>query len=654
MRKITIQKLCISNFKGISSLEINFGGSNLTVEGANGAGKTTIMDAFCWALWGKDSHGNADFDIKPIVNGESMHKAEHEVELTLKHETNITIFRRVFSEKWTKPRGQLEYTFTGHETKYYVNEEPVTLTKYKKEVSVLIDEKIFQLLSNPLYFNQKMTWQARRNVLIELCGNISPADVISDDERMQELQGITEDSEIEKKKKIAADRASKIRKEIESLPVRIAELQRMLPQGQQDVTTESLEAELAIIEQGIEENMAATADVEAKVTSGTTPEIEKLRDEVAKKAIAESEAFDKIKNELRTKCSKLSDKAWELKKTAQNIQEHYQKAMLEISELQQKRKGLLNAYREVQSKVFVEEKIETHCPTCGQPLEADKVETAQKVLDERRRQFNTDKVKKLEEITSEGKGIAEAIIETQKTLGVVENKFNETKAAYDKAKEAYITANAELTQYKPSESAELVELKAKLIAAMDKVQANKNAYINEATAGLKTALAELKKNRQGKQEQIAQLEAYKATNKRIAELQGAEQELNLQHEEQRRILYACEVYTRKRMKMLSDTLNSKFKLAKWTLFKRNITNGGIEECCEVSLNGVPYKNINSAGVINVGMDIIETLISHYQCSVPIFIDNAESVTNLNKIDGMAQIIRLFVSADSLILKFIKE
>jgi hypothetical protein len=70
-------------------------------------------------------------------------------------------------------------------------------------------------------------------------------------------------------------------------------------------------------------------------------------------------------------------------------------------------------------------------------------------------------------------------------------------------------------------------------------------------------------------------------------------------------------------------------------------NGGLNETCEVTYNGVPYSDLNNAMRINIGLDIINTLSAHYGISVPIFIDNAESVTSLEAVNG--QVIRLIVS-----------
>jgi hypothetical protein len=58
-------------------------------------------------------------------------------------------------------------------------------------------------------------------------------------------------------------------------------------------------------------------------------------------------------------------------------------------------------------------------------------------------------------------------------------------------------------------------------------------------------------------------------------------------------------------------------------------------------NGVPYSNLNHGARINVGLDIINTLAEHYGFAPPVFIDNAEAITQLLPTRG--QMIRLVVS-----------
>ena len=66
------------------------------------------------------------------------------------------------------------------------------------------------------------------------------------------------------------------------------------------------------------------------------------------------------------------------------------------------------------------------------------------------------------------------------------------------------------------------------------------------------------------------------------------------------------------------------------------------------MNGVPYDDLNHAMQVNVGVDIIRTRAAHYGLHVPLVVDNAESVTQLQGIP--TQVIRLVVSASDSALR----
>ena len=103
--------------------------------------------------------------------------------------------------------------------------------------------------------------------------------------------------------------------------------------------------------------------------------------------------------------------------------------------------------------------------------------------------------------------------------------------------------------------------------------------------------------------------------------------------------------------MLENTINANFKMVEFKLFNELI-NGGIEETCEATVNGVPYASVNNAGKINAGLDIINALQKIYEVSAPIFIDNAEAVVDF--LNNDAQLIKLYVSAEDKKLRIEKE
>ena len=114
------------------------------------------------------------------------------------------------------------------------------------------------------------------------------------------------------------------------------------------------------------------------------------------------------------------------------------------------------------------------------------------------------------------------------------------------------------------------------------------------------------------------------------------------------MLYLIDEYTRYKTRFVEDSVNSLFRLAKFRLYREQ-ANGGVEDRCDVVYDGVPYISVNNGMKINLGIDIINTLSTAYGVRVPLFVDNAESVTQLEKCGS--QIIRLVVSEKDKELRF---
>ena len=116
-----------------------------------------------------------------------------------------------------------------------------------------------------------------------------------------------------------------------------------------------------------------------------------------------------------------------------------------------------------------------------------------------------------------------------------------------------------------------------------------------------------------------------------------------------KMLFLTEEYTRFKARFVEDSINSLFSVARFRLFREQ-ANGGLEERCDVVFEGVPYIGLNNGAKINVGIDIINALSRHYGVTVPLFVDNAESVTRLQECG--AQVIRLVVSENDKELRMV--
>jgi predicted nucleic acid-binding Zn-ribbon protein len=140
--------------------------------------------------------------------------------------------------------------------------------------------------------------------------------------------------------------------------------------------------------------------------------------------------------------------------------------------------------------------------------------------------------------------------------------------------------------------------------------------------------------------------------KRIQELSEQEKALAAEFEKLEGELFLCDQFIKTKVAMMDEKINSKFKFARFKMFKENI-NGGIEPCCETLYGGVGYgTGLNNGARVVVGLDIIATLSDYYNFHPVIWIDNKESIT---KIPAMkSQVISLIVSEPDKSLRVVTE
>ena len=188
MKTIRLKQLKINNFKGIKALKLDFGtDGNNTIYGANGSGKTTVFDSFTWLLFGKDSQGKSDFEMKPLDQENNIiHNQEVEVSAELLIDGEVVELRKVLSEKWTKKRGSETAEFTGNETNYFFNSVPLTQKEFTFKITNIVEEYIFKVLTNPIAF-VSLKWQEQRVILLEIAGIPSDAEIALGDTDLENL-----------------------------------------------------------------------------------------------------------------------------------------------------------------------------------------------------------------------------------------------------------------------------------------------------------------------------------------------------------------------------------------------------------------------------------------------------------------------------------
>ena len=629
-----LTKLELLNFKGLKAFTINFNG-DVIIRGDNATGKTTVFDSVCWLLFGKDSLDRADFEIKTLDGGEPIHKVNHEVTGTFTLDEGGTVeLKRVYREKYSSPRGG-EVTLTGHTTDYFVDGVPKKEKEYKEIVNSLVDENIFKLITNPLYFNETYSWQNRRKLLLEMCGDISDEDVIAEYSELKALTDILSGHSVDDHRKVVAAKKTAINKELDMIPVRIDEALRGKPTIDtprdvliQDIslattTIETLEADKALLVNGhaVVDTRAELRDVQRRLMARES----ELQMEYKKQSALKSNEYDMVVSELNNLSSKVESTKHRLDTSNRDIQ----RIESVIDELMHQR-------QQVNEDAFVMD-IDEACPTCGQKLPAEQIQAAREKAETK---FNLRKSKQLEELNQSIELKQQDIENIKKRDAGLEPV--ETLEALIKAKELVkqtITDEiGQLTAPVLDDDSIYADLKAEEFMLQMKLDES-NTDHSEEIADIDKRIAATKEHRINLETELNKYEEAKRIDTRVAELESQQAELAAEKSKLDEASYLMDEFVKAKVNMLEDVINSRFKLARFKMFNI-ILNGNVEECCETTYKGVPYRSMNNAARINVGLDIINALTSYFKVNAPVFIDNAEAVTEFVSVNS--QTIKLIV------------
>lgn len=298
-----------------------------------------------------------------------------------------------------------------------------------------------------------------------------------------------------------------------------------------------------------------------------------------------------------------------------------------VPELEKKVVELREKFKEIANEQFDEEN--SICPTCGRGLAEEDVRKV-------REEFEDYKKHTLHEINEKGKRLGaefEKGIEELKELQIIQEpkiaalkeieaemlkKADEVKTIEEKIKSIDVANSPEFIE-KTKKLDELIERKNKVIKMA------KEQDVSEEVKELENQIVEIDK-------QLAKVELQKESKKRIADLMDKERALAQKVAQTEKVEMLCDRYVVVEAELLEDLLNSKFKQVKFKLFDVQV-NGGINETFVTTKDGVPFDDLNTAGQINAGLDIINTLSKHYNLSAPIFLDNRESVNDIVDIDS---------------------
>ena len=667
-----LKSIHMENFKGIKSLDVNF--SNKTnIKGQNAAGKTTIFDAFTWLLFNKNSAGEEKFNVRPLdKDGNRIDNVEIKVVAVLDVDGKEVGLSKVQKQNWVKKRGTDTVALQGNVNSFEIDGYPKSEADFKAYVSGLAQsEDMFKMLTNPQYFSS-LKWKDQRDILMKLVTEVSDAELAKTDSKyaplINELEKASSTDDIRAKFSKAL---SEWRKKQAEIPVRIDE------------------AEKSKIDADVAEQELAKADLERKVSecdqkiSGADNSLDRLQSEELQLQFDLSGIMQTMNRELSDKRREYDDVKYEASREFQNVHNQIADNQSRISgneesirKAEVERKKLGEQYNMEKAKTFDEtpylfdeskwvfDENSTVCSLCGQKLPEDKIEQLKTDFEMKKakakaeletkhmlalNEFKSSNAAKLQEIVNSGyekKNLIEKLTSENESLKKEMDELKQKEnAALAKKNEAEKRLSEIPAEADYSQNEEYVKLKARHNEVLAEIEKLESDGTDQIVNDLKAEKSDLQSQLDEVNKIIAKASMNVEIDERIAQLQTEQKEIGQKVADQEQMLYLLEEFIRFKLDKVSESINSHFKTVNFKLFEMQL-NGGLKDCCECTVNGVPYSTLNSGHRIVAGLDIIRSLSELYGVSVPIFVDNAESLNEFNVPDMDAQLILLSVSEDS--------
>lgn len=649
MKKIILKSLALVNFKGVRDFSIAFNDGITTVCGDNGTGKTTLYDAYLWLLFGKDSTGRSDgangFNVKTTgEDGKPIYRLEHSVTAVLEVDGKEIKLQRSLVEKWQKVNGTTDEVMKD-ETQYFINDVRTgTKKEYQAEISEIIPEDVFRMITNPYYFTS-LSAETQKDMLLEMVGNIDDEEVTATDPDFLALLDQINGTSLAKWAREIAAKKKACNDALATIPASIETAQKLMPESE----------EWAVLEKQLKEVQDRVKEIDAQIADKSA-----LNDEAYKRkmALMKQQADKRIKlqdreNTIRMETNAAHNKALsdiqqmenELSINQKNLDSYRNDKMNvdgKIDELNGKLVEMREQFKAVAKEQFPEPSGDVLvCPTCGEPYKGENLENAIAKL---RGNFEQSKSKRQKDIQTKGK---------------------QYKAEYDKA----VEQQTKLTGLIAKLEDDALEIKGNITIKKNNIPVAGNA--DEAIAndkeciGLRNDIAEIANQLQVEvpQADVSELQSEKAdrnaaiaeinkrlgkramierVNKEIADLE----EKRIANNQAKADLEKWEdVYLRfqkAKDEVLMQRINGLFNVVSFSFVKEQ-KNGGEKVTCYCMVNGVPYADVNACGKVNAGLDIINAICATKGISAPIFIDNRESFNQI--VPTISQIVNLKVSND---------
>ena len=626
-----IKSISLQNFKGCKNATYTFDGKNVTVCGANGSGKTTINTSYNWVMADKDTELHSNPPVRPI----DVEECTPRVDIILDIDGREVSVAKL--QKQTKKGNSVSLSNT-----YEVNAVEYGERDFKAKMAEYgIDFDLFLPLSHPDYFTSQKSADMRK-VLFAMASEKSDKEIADLTDGANDVAKLLENYTAEEVKAMQNATLRKIKevygKDGEILRAKIEGME----QSKVDIDVAELELQRSALIEQIAENKAKQEDV-----SKQFDEYQKLSDGIMELKFTEGDLQRKANEEnIRARReieNKISDKKFLLKQTEKTVSDT--ENCIELSKrtaekISENLKEIREKWKAENERVFDENSLV--CSYCGQEYPADKKEQL-------RAEFESHKAEELKAITGNGNLIKGRMDKEKETISNLEKELTDHKKSLEMLTTGIAELEKQLSEFPTSiDISDTEEYKAIQSQIAEKEQAM--AEMNNASSireSLEAEAEDLHIEYTEIEKQIALSQRNIEIDEQIADLRNKQSEYEQNKADAEKILYQLDLVSKRKNELLTDDINKHFDIVRWQMFEYQ-KNGDIKDCCIPLIEGKRFgESTNKGREILAKLDIIKGLQKFYGQYYPVFLDNAESLSEetSKRIDMPCQLILLKVTDD---------
>lgn len=613
--KLTIENIKIRNFKGILEKELFFTEKRNIIEGENGIGKTTILDAITWCLFGKNFADEKLFKIKPIIDGEEKKDLSTSVELTI----NEKLIERI----WDKDTTTIKVDGVKFGNREFAD--------YLRDNFMITDEE-FKALSNIDYI-PKLHWKDLRSLVMSLVGEITNEEVYAKgnfDLIKEKIESVGVEKTAENITESKSSLTNEIKKILGNIDQKTKDIQELVidEKEQKELSKQKEKIKKSIENYNTLSQKKAMQDKDINILNTLKADKERTNKEI--------ERLEQLKIEYQKTYDESNiDVAIFKENQIKSIENKIIQKNGDIDLLNQEKTTIM-VQREELKKRYDEElakepRIENDkCSACGQTLPQSKIEEVlanlkKQAVDNANGYAAQAKLKKsrLDEIEI----VLNKYQEDIKNLELEKTNVMNAEVGIDAEsdiqimmKKNIIKANEDIENYKK----QILDIEANINFRESEIAKHEVIELDENISSLQNELEEITQ----KLAVSDTVTIFKEQLKKLEEEhQGLLNEKELLNEREQQLI----LFNNTRAEMLRERVRHNFKLADF-ITQETTKDGKLIETFKLAVDGIEYSSLNTGMKILVALDLIDNIQRLKNKRLPILIDGLGELTRLPQLE----------------------